>query len=267
MSATRSIRGVAAARIGARSAGPSTPRWVNRRDTTNRPRNGSGRFGSGGSRSSATDVVVSSGSVGAHSRQVCSTVGGVARPRRRSAPPWNPATSTSSNVISVTIPKPPLPPRTAQNRSTSSGSVLSACDVADDAVGGDDREPGDVVGGEAVAAGHRAEAATRRVADHADLRRRAVQRREPVRGGGVDDRTPPHPGLDAGGAGDRVDGDVGHPAGGDEHAAVEVGDEPVSGGLDGDAHAVVGGVADRDRDVGGARRADDDSGRRGSRPG
>ena len=40
---------------------------------TNRPRSGSGSAGSGGSRSIATEVVVSSDSVGAHSRQACRT--------------------------------------------------------------------------------------------------------------------------------------------------------------------------------------------------
>jgi hypothetical protein len=69
--------------------------------------------------------VVSSGSVGAHSRQVCSSAA-ASSPAKKIAPPWNPVTSTNSKVISVTIPKPPLPPRTAQKRSTSSGSVLSA---------------------------------------------------------------------------------------------------------------------------------------------
>ena len=79
----------------------------------------------GGRRSSATDVVVSSGSVGAHSRQACSTAG-ASSPAKKIAPPWNVATGTRPNSSSVTIPKLPLPPRTAQNRSTSSGSVLSA---------------------------------------------------------------------------------------------------------------------------------------------
>ena len=68
---------------------------------------------------------MSSGSVGAHSRQACNTAG-ASSPAKKIAPPWNVATGTRPNSSSVTIPKLPLPPRTAQNRSTSSGSVLSA---------------------------------------------------------------------------------------------------------------------------------------------
>ena len=52
-----------------------------------------------------------------------------------------------------------------------------------------------VVGGEPVAPREVAHPATEGVADHPDARRRAGQRRQPVRDGGVDDRPPPDPGL------------------------------------------------------------------------
>ncbi len=70
MSATMSISAGATARIGASSAAPSSagPRWAKRRCTTNCPRSGSGSSGSGGSRSSTMEVVVSSGSVSTHVR-------------------------------------------------------------------------------------------------------------------------------------------------------------------------------------------------------
>jgi hypothetical protein len=53
---------------------------------TNRPRSGSGSAGSGGSRSIATDVVASSVSVGAHSRQACRTAAVASAGKKRQPP-------------------------------------------------------------------------------------------------------------------------------------------------------------------------------------
>ena len=75
-SPTSSSTGEPTARIGARSASPetaSTSAPAKRTCTTVRLCSGAGQAASRGTRSSATDVPASSGSVGAHSRQACST--------------------------------------------------------------------------------------------------------------------------------------------------------------------------------------------------
>ena len=76
------------------------------------------------------------------------------------------------------------------------------------AVGGHQLDRGDAVGLQAVAAGEPAHAAAERVAGDADGRRRAVQRDEAVRGGGVDDLLPEHAGAGAAALADRVDLDA-----------------------------------------------------------
>src|SRR6185312_11005364 len=67
---------------------------------------------------------------------------------------------------------------------------------ADLAVGGDDLDRGDVVGGEAVLAGVPAHATAEGVADDADVRRGSVQAGEAEVGGGRDDVLPAGPGTD-----------------------------------------------------------------------
>ena len=90
------------------------------------------------------------------------------------------------------------------------------------AVGGHDVEGADVVRGEAVAAGVPAEAPAQGVAGHADVGRGAVQGGEAVLGGERHDVVPDRAGADAGGAGDRVDGDLAQAGGPHEHRAGQV---------------------------------------------
>ena len=138
--------------------------------------------------------------------------------------------------------------------------VADGVDPPDRAVGGDDLGAAHVVGGEPVAAGHRAEPAAEGVADHADLARRPAQRGQAVRRGGLDHLRPPRARPDAGGAGHRVDRHRRQAPGGDEHTAGQVGDQPVPGGPDGHRVSPLGGPADGGGDVVGARGAHDHRG-------
>ncbi len=120
------------------------------------------------------------------------------------------------------------------------------------AVGGDELDRGEAVGGEAEPAGVPADAAAEAVAGDADVGRAAVQRREPVVGGGLGRVHPERAALDAGDAAGRVDGDAAHPLGAHEDDVVEALRDERSG--------VVAGAL-RARPAGRLRR------RRGRRPG
>ena len=100
--------GSATARIGASSwsASSAEPVNPNRSARLTVPRSGGGTSSTGGSRSRATDVVASSGRVGAHVPNARST-GSTASPVKNSAPPTNRGTGTRSNSIAVTMPKLP----------------------------------------------------------------------------------------------------------------------------------------------------------------
>ena len=183
-----------------------------------------------GIRRIAIEVLTSSGSVGAHSRKACSTAG-ASSPAKKMPPPNSEGTGTSSISSAVTMPKLPLPPRTAQNSSGSDSAQTrrsrpSAVTIST-AV--------HVVGGEAVLAAERAHAAAEGVADDADVGRRPAQPGQPELGGGLQDAVPLDAGLDAGDPPLGVDGDALHAAGGDHQRAGGVADRAVPGGLDGDA--------------------------------
>ena len=105
---TESSSGAATARIGASSASPRSgePVKPKRRARLTTPRSGGGTSSIGGSRSSATEVVTSSGIVGAQAAKACST-SSMAAPMKIRAPPKNWGTGTRSNSRAVTIPKLP----------------------------------------------------------------------------------------------------------------------------------------------------------------
>ena len=81
---------------------------------------------------------------------------------------------------------------------------------------------GTLLAGEAVLAAEPAEAAAERVADDADVRRGAGERREPVGGGGQRDVDPQRAGRARGRAARRVDPDAAHARGADQDLALEV---------------------------------------------
>src|SRR5215218_9888774 len=120
----------------------------------------------GGIRMTAIDVLTSSGSVGAHWRNRCSSAG-ASSPAKKMPPPNSEGTGTSSNSSAVTMPKFALAtPDGPEQLGLGVGG-----DAAQPAVGGDDLDRLDVVGGEAVLAAEGAHAAAERVAHHADVGR------------------------------------------------------------------------------------------------
>ena len=95
-------------------------------------------------------------------------------------------------------------PAAAAQRPEQLGLVVGVgADVA--AVGGDELDRGDAVGGEAVLAAEPADAAAERVADDADVRRGAGERGEAVGEAGAVTSAQIAPARDAGAAGLRVD--------------------------------------------------------------
>ena len=125
------------------------------------------------------------------------------------------------------------------------------------AVGGDDLGPDDAVGGVAVRAREPAGAAAERVADDADRRRRARQRREAVRRGGGDHVAPQRAGADAGGAAGPIDLDRRHRRGPQQHAVVGRPHHAMTRRLHGEREVVLAREPDRGHDVGDAASVDD----------
>ena len=125
------------------------------------------------------------------------------------------------------------------------------------AVGGDDLGPDDAVGGVAVRAREPAGAAAERVADDADRRRRARQRREAVRRGGGDHVAPQRAGADAGGAAGPIDLDRRHRRGPEQHAVVGRPHHAMTRRLHGKREVVLAREPDRGHDVGDAASVDD----------
>jgi hypothetical protein len=107
------------------------------------------------------------------------------------------------------------------------------------AVGRDDLRAQHAVGRETVPPGQPAEAAAQRVADHADVGRRAGQRREPERRGRGQHVAPPGAGAHPGGPGRRVDLDGRHRAGVQQQRVVVRHVGAVAGGLDGERQVVA----------------------------
>jgi hypothetical protein len=101
-----------------RSASVSPPSTAPSTATRLRPRIISGSSGSGGSRSTRSEVVTSSGAAAAQSRQRRST-GSSSVASQASSPAYAVAIGNSANSSAVTTPKLPPPPRSAQNRSGS----------------------------------------------------------------------------------------------------------------------------------------------------
>jgi hypothetical protein len=95
-------------------------------------------------------------------------------------------------------------------------------DTTDAAVGGDDLGAGDAVGLQAELAGEPAQAAPEGVAGDADVRRRPVQRGQPVRGRRHDGRSH-HTGANRGDLTLRVDHHRGHRRGAQQHGVVQRG--------------------------------------------
>ena len=124
------------------------------------------------------------------------------------------------------------------------------------AVGGDDLDRGDAVGGQAELAGVPADAAAERVADDADVGRGAVQGGEPVRRDGLDDVDPQRAGTDPGGARGRVDRHLAHRGGADQHGVAQVAERTgvVTGALRGDPQTGGRGGADHLDDLVGVGR-------------
>ena len=140
--------------------------------------------------------------------------------------------------------------------------VLVAVGAQEGAVRRHDVDADDAVGGEPMLAREPADAAAERVADDADIRRGAVQRREPVLGRGDDDVLPHRARLDAGDPALGVDLDTAQLAHVDQHRAVErsVRRGAVAGPLDDDLEIALDRVVDRGDDVLDRRRQGDDRG-------
>ena len=153
----------------------------------------------------------------------------------------------------------PEPALTAPDRPEELRVALGG-DRPEFALGGDELDRADVVGGEAVAAGEVPHPSSERVADDPDARGRAGQRCQSVRYGGVDHLAPAHAGLDPGDLRDRVDPDTLHALGGHEDRAVCRRARTVPGGLDRQWEPFVVRVADRGDHVGGTAGRDDHGG-------
>jgi len=100
--------------------------------------------------------------------------------------------------MAVTTPKLPPPPRSAQNRSGSCSWLARTSRPSQEA-----------------------HAAADGVADHADVRRGARQRGQPVPGRGVHHVEPDDARLHPGGPGHRVDLDAAHPFGLEQHGVCQ----------------------------------------------
>ena len=257
-SPTSSSSGVPTVRIAASRASPetaSTSAPVNRTCTTVRSCSGAGQPASRGTRRSATDVPASSGSVGAHSRQACSTSAAAARGPDDPAP-VEPG-QREQRELQLGDDAEPAAARAAQRPVQLRGAV--GVDLVRAAVGGDQAQAAQVVRGEPVPAPEQAQAAAERVAGHPDPGRGGDERGEAVRGGRGEDLRPRGAGPDAGRAGPRVDGDGVEPAGRDQHRRGRVRGAAVTGTLDPDGQPVGAGTRHGGDDVVLALRADDDA--------
>ncbi len=222
--------------------------------TSLRPRRNSGTSGVGGSCRIRADVVTSSVASGAHCAQRCRTRS-ESCPVPREQPAYASVIGSSSNSSAVTTPKLPPPPRSAQNRS---GSLRASTWIS---------SPSAVTRSaavmrlalQAVAPGEEAQAAAERVPDDADVRGRAVQRREAVLRGGVDDGLPEDSGLHARASRDRVDLDAVHLRRAQQHRILEraLRARVVGAALDGDAQAGRASRADERLHLGGVARVGD----------
>ena len=126
-------------------------------------------------------------------------------------------------------------------------ALVGVIDAVELAVGRDDLDRRDRVRRQAVLAGEPAHAAAERVADDADVGRRAVQGDEAVLGRGADDLLPEHARADARLARLGVDLDAAELVRADQDGVGEVAEraDAVTGALGGDAQAVGGREAHR----------------------